>query len=65
MATLLCLDDFTYGLSGAVELLRENGYQVLAADDNAAALDLAATTRWMPSFSTATTIKTTQGCLWL
>lgn len=44
MPTLLCLDDFTYGLSGAVQWLRENGYQVLAADDNAAALKLAAST---------------------
>jgi response regulator RpfG family c-di-GMP phosphodiesterase len=44
MPTVLCLDDFTCGLSDAVQLLRENGYQVLAADDGAAALEVAAST---------------------
>jgi response regulator RpfG family c-di-GMP phosphodiesterase len=44
MPTLFCLDDFTRGLSGAVQLLREGEYQVLAANDNAAALELAAST---------------------
>jgi response regulator RpfG family c-di-GMP phosphodiesterase len=44
MATVLCLDDFTYGLSDAVQILRENGYRVLAADDSATALELAAGT---------------------
>lgn len=42
MPTVLCLDDFTYALSGVVQLLNENGYRVLAAADVAAALDLAA-----------------------
>ena len=44
MPTVLCLDDFTCGLSDAVQLLGENGYQVLAADDGAAALEVAAST---------------------
>jgi CheY-like chemotaxis protein len=44
MPTVLCLDDFTSGLSDAVEVLRENGYRVLAADDSAVALELAADT---------------------
>ena len=44
MPTVLCLDDFTYGLSGVVQLLSENGYRVLAAADGAAALELAADT---------------------
>jgi|SRR6266849_1866739 response regulator RpfG family c-di-GMP phosphodiesterase len=44
MPTVLYLDDFTYGLSDVVQLLRENGYRVLAAADNAAALELAADT---------------------
>ena len=41
MPTVLCLDDFTCGLYDALELLRENGYRVLAAADNEAALELA------------------------
>jgi response regulator RpfG family c-di-GMP phosphodiesterase len=44
MPTVLCLDDFTYGLSDAVQLLRENGYEVLPADDSATALELASGT---------------------
>jgi CheY-like chemotaxis protein len=42
MPTVLCLDDFTCGLSDAVHLLHENGYRVLAAVDGAAALEVAA-----------------------
>lgn len=45
MPTVLCLDDFTCGLAEATQALREAGYWVLAADDSAAALDLAAETR--------------------
>jgi response regulator RpfG family c-di-GMP phosphodiesterase len=45
MTTVLCLDDFTCGLAHATQVLRENGYQVLTADNNAAALELAAETR--------------------
>lgn len=45
MPTVLCLDDFTCGLSNAIQLLHESGYQVLAADNHAAALELAAGTR--------------------
>lgn len=44
MSTVLCLDDFTCGLADAVQVLRENGYRVLAADDNAVALEVAAET---------------------
>ena len=44
MATILCLDDFTYGLSDAVQILRENSYRVLATDNSATALELAAGT---------------------
>src|SRR5689334_11542544 len=44
MATILCLDDFTSGLSGIVDKLREHGYRVFAADDAAAALGIAAHT---------------------
>jgi CheY-like chemotaxis protein len=44
MATILCLDDYTSSLSGAVDKLREHGYRVFAADDAAAALDIAAHT---------------------
>jgi len=33
MPTVLCVDDFTNGLSEAIELLREEGYEVLAAAD--------------------------------
>lgn len=42
MPTVLCLDDFTYALSGVIQLLNEGGYRVLAAADVAAALELAA-----------------------
>lgn len=45
MAAILCLDDFTSGLSGAVDKLREHGYKVFAADDRASALDIAAHTK--------------------
>ena len=45
MPTVLCLDDFTCGLADAAQVLRDNGYRVLAADHNAAALELAAETR--------------------
>ena len=45
MPTVLCLDDFTCGLANAAQVLRENGYEVLASDDNAAAVELAAGTR--------------------
>jgi response regulator RpfG family c-di-GMP phosphodiesterase len=41
MPTVLCLDDFTCGLADAAQVLRDNGYWVLAADHNAAALELA------------------------
>ena len=44
MPTVLCLDDFTSGLCNAVEVLRANGYRVLAVDDGATALELAADT---------------------
>ena len=44
MPTVLCVDDFTKGLSEAIELLREEGYEVLAAADRATALELAANT---------------------
>jgi response regulator RpfG family c-di-GMP phosphodiesterase len=44
MPTVLCLDDFTCGLADAAQVLRDNGYHVFAADDNAAALELAAET---------------------
>ena len=43
--TVLCLDDFTCGLAHATQVLRENGYQVLVADNNSAALKIAAETR--------------------
>jgi response regulator RpfG family c-di-GMP phosphodiesterase len=36
MPTVLCLDDFTCGLADAAQVLRDNGYRVLAADHNAA-----------------------------
>jgi len=42
--TVLCLDDFTSGFCNAVEVLRANGYWVLAVDDGATALELAADT---------------------
>lgn len=38
MPTVLCLDDFTCGLAEVTQALREAGYRVLAADDNATAL---------------------------
>ena len=41
MAMVLCLDDFTCGLAEAAQVLRDNGYAVLAADDNASALEIA------------------------
>jgi response regulator RpfG family c-di-GMP phosphodiesterase len=41
MPTVLCLDDFTCGLYDALQLLRENGYRVLATADDEAALELA------------------------
>lgn len=44
MPTVLCLDDFTSGLADATQVLRDNGYRVLAVDDNTAALELAAET---------------------
>lgn len=44
MPTVLCLDDFTCSLAKAAQALREGGYLVLAADDNATALGLAAET---------------------
>ena len=44
MPTVLCVDDFTKGLSDRIELLREEGYEVLAAADRATALELAADT---------------------
>jgi response regulator RpfG family c-di-GMP phosphodiesterase len=44
MPTVLCLDDFTSGLCNTVEVLRANGYRVLAVDDSATALELAADT---------------------
>lgn len=44
MPTVLCLDDFTCSLPKAARTLRESGYQVLVADDNASALGLAAET---------------------
>jgi response regulator RpfG family c-di-GMP phosphodiesterase len=45
MPTVLCLDDFTCDLADVAQVLRDSGYRVLAADDNAAALELAAETR--------------------
>lgn len=42
MPTILCLDDATYGLAGTAQILPDNGYRVLAADDISAALELAA-----------------------
>jgi response regulator RpfG family c-di-GMP phosphodiesterase len=44
MPTVLCLDDFTCGLADAAQVLRDNGYDVLATDDNTAALEVAAET---------------------
>ena len=44
METILCLDDFTCGLSGAIETLRKHRYRVLAADNVSAALQIAADT---------------------
>lgn len=42
MSTVLCLDDFTCSLTEATHVLRANGYEVLAADENTRALELAA-----------------------
>ena len=42
MPTVLCLDDFTCGLAEAAQMLCESGYEVLPADDNTIALELAA-----------------------
>lgn len=42
MSTVLCLDDFTCGLAEAAHVLRANGYEVLAADEDTRALELAA-----------------------
>jgi response regulator RpfG family c-di-GMP phosphodiesterase len=42
MPRVLCLDDFTYGLAEAAHVLRRNGYEVVAADENTRALELAA-----------------------
>jgi response regulator RpfG family c-di-GMP phosphodiesterase len=42
MPTVLCLDDFTCGLAEAAQVLRGHGYVILAADDNSAAVDVAA-----------------------
>jgi response regulator RpfG family c-di-GMP phosphodiesterase len=44
MPTVLCLDDFTCGLAEAAQVLRENGYVILAADNNSAAVEVAAHT---------------------
>lgn len=40
MPTVLCIDDHTYGLASAIEMLRQNGYRVLAVGDAAEALDV-------------------------
>ena len=45
MATILCLDDCTRGMSDSIRLLSESGYQVLAAADSAAAIELASSNR--------------------
>jgi CheY-like chemotaxis protein len=42
MSTVLCLDDFTCSLTEATHVLRAIGYEVLAADENKHALELAA-----------------------
>lgn len=39
---VLCLDDFTCGLAEVTHVLRENGYEVLAADEHMRALEFAA-----------------------
>ena len=41
MATILCLDDCTRGMSDSIRVLCQSGYQVLAAADRAAAIELA------------------------
>jgi DNA-binding NarL/FixJ family response regulator len=41
MATILCMDDCTLGMSDLIQILSESGYQVLAAADRAAAIELA------------------------
>jgi len=42
MPRVLCLDDFTCGLTEAAHVLCANGYDVLAADENTRVLELAA-----------------------
>jgi len=42
MPTVLCLDDFTVGLADAALVLHDHGYRILAADNDSAALELAA-----------------------
>ena len=41
MPTILCIDDHTYGLASAIEVLRSKGYDVIAATSRAEALDAA------------------------
>jgi len=38
MPTILCIDDHTYGLASAIEVLRSKGYDVIPATDRAEAL---------------------------
>ena len=40
MPTILCIDDHTYGLASAIEVLRSKGYDVIAAADRSEALDV-------------------------
>lgn len=40
MATILCIDDHTYGLATTIETLRAHGFVVLAAADTQDAFDL-------------------------
>ena len=42
MSRVLCLDDFTFGLAEAAQVLRAQGYEVVAAVGSAEALELAA-----------------------
>jgi response regulator RpfG family c-di-GMP phosphodiesterase len=42
MPTVLCLDDLTCRLAEAAHVLRANAYEVLAADEDTLALELAA-----------------------
>ena len=44
MPTVLCLDDFTCSLASAAQVLRDNGYRVIAADHRIAALEIASET---------------------